>query len=161
MKRKGYGRWGLLAVGWLLVSAAGTVCADEPPKWHPWHLRQWPGRLYYGSGSRPHTFESAGHPEQISKYAHPTDTGRYVGYYVGGGNPKGGRGPHWPSEGTWGWDYGGLCCWLKPKIELFWDDRYQGGAQKYQVDGPPVPDVGPYVEKVKEGPAACHKAHGE
>src|SRR5207249_1613117 len=132
--------------------------ADEPPKWHPCRLREWPGKLFYGNGSGPHTFERAGYPNEISCLAHPSDTGRYYGYYVGGGSPCRGGGPNWPAEGTWGWDYGGLCCGWK-KIELLWNHRYQGGTGAYKIDGPPVEDVGPYVEKFTEGPCAYKEIH--
>ena len=74
----------LLAAGCLLALGA-AVKADEPPPWHPWRLREWPGRLYQGRGNRVHTMERAGYPNEISRFAHPTDTGRYYGYYVGGG----------------------------------------------------------------------------
>ena len=158
--KRGQG-WSLLAAGCLLALGV-AVRADEPPPWHPWRLREWPGRLYQGRGNRVHTMERAGYPNEISRFAHPTDTGRYYGYYVGGGSLKSGEslGPD-NGLGTWGWDYGGLCCGFK-KIELLWNPaRYQSGYGRYKIDGPPVKDVGPYVEKLKEGPAAIHKIHGE
>jgi hypothetical protein len=149
-------KWSFLAVGWLLVTGVVGLRADEPPPWHPCRLREWPGRLYYGRGGPPHTFDRAGHPDEISHFARPSDNPRYFGYYVGGGSPCRGRGPEQPAEGTWGWDYGGLFCWFKPHIELLWAGRYQGGIGAYKIDGPPVKDVGPYVEKVKEGECTIH-----
>jgi hypothetical protein len=83
-----------------------------------------------------HTFERAGHPERIAWYARPSDTGRYVGYYVGGGNPcyRHGQDRN-PWEGTWGWDYRGFC--LPSRIALDWfHGRYQGGQGAYRTDGP-------------------------
>jgi hypothetical protein len=154
-------RWSLLAAGWLLALGAATIHADEPPPWHPWRLREWPGRAYYGRGGGEHTFDRAGHPEQISHFAYFSNTCRYYGYYVGGGVVGHGRGPAGISEGTWGWDYGGLLCFVPKLIELKWNDnRYQGGTGRYKIDGPPVKDVGPYIEKLKEGPGAIHKSHG-
>ena len=68
-------------------------------------------------------------------YARPSDTGRYVGYYVGGGSPYRGDAPA-PDEGVWGWDYAGVCFW--PRIALLWNHgrRYQGGPGAYRTDGP-------------------------
>src|SRR5262249_53759615 len=123
-------------------------------------------RLYYGNGGGEHTFERAGYPNEISKFAHFSNTPRYYGYYVGGGVLKAGemlpRDTHnefQATEGTWGWDYGGLFCRFKPHIVLlFTPYRYQGGGiHSYRIDGPPVKDVGPYVEKIREGPAAIHE----
>jgi hypothetical protein len=83
-----------------------------------------------------HTFERAGHPEQIAWYARPSDTGRYIGYYVGGGNPFYRHGQdRYLWEGTWGWDYCGFC--LPSRVVLDWfHGRYQGGYGAYKTDGP-------------------------
>jgi hypothetical protein len=67
----------------------------------------------------------------------PSDTGHYIGYYVGGGNGR----PHKAEarredEGTWGWDYQG---WLIPRrVFLGWwhGQKYQGGTGSYRTDGP-------------------------
>ncbi len=148
--------WVLLAAGCVLASGA-TARAEEPPPWHPWRLRQWPGRAYQGRNNREHTFERAGHPEEVSRFAHESDTPRYYGYYVGGGVLKGGSSLG-PTQGTWGWDYGGLFQCLPAKIELLWNPaRYQSGEGHYKIDGPPVKDVGPYVDKIKEAPKAFHE----
>jgi hypothetical protein len=82
-----------------------------------------------------HTLERAGHPERIAPYARPSDTGRYVGYYVGGGSPCFGQ-DRTSLEGTWGWDYRGF--WFPARIMLWWNhgQLYQGGAGAYRTDGP-------------------------
>ncbi len=66
--------------------------------------------------------------------ARPSDTGRYFGYYVGGGSPFRGD-ERLPSEGIWGWDYGGFH--FVPRVDLLWNHgaRYQGGTGAYRVDG--------------------------
>lgn len=70
-----------------------------------------------------------------ARCAAPSDTGRYVGYYVGGGSACRGD-PPGPGEGVWGWDYSGACFW--PRIALWWNHgrRYQGGPGAYRTDGP-------------------------
>jgi hypothetical protein len=70
-----------------------------------------------------------------ASYARPSDTGRYIGYSVGGGSAFAGDAPAW-SEGVWGWDYSGA--WLRPRIALWWNHgrRYQGGLGAYHTDGP-------------------------
>ena len=83
--------------------------------------------------------QRAGNPQEISRWAIPSDNGRYVGYLVGGGCPlpRRAEGPT-TEEGTWGWDYQG---WLLPRrIILGWwhGRRYQGGTGAYQPDGPKV-----------------------
>jgi hypothetical protein len=70
-----------------------------------------------------------------SSLARPSDTGRYFGYYVGGGSPFRGE-ERLPNEGVWGWDYGGFH--FVPRIDLLWNHgrRYQGGTGAYKTDGP-------------------------
>ncbi len=70
-----------------------------------------------------------------ARWAVPSDTGRYAGYYVGGGSPFHGD-PRGPGEGVWGWDYSGACVW--PRIALWWNHGrlYQGGTGAYRTDGP-------------------------
>ncbi|MFL5245528.1 MAG: hypothetical protein ACJ8FY_25820 [Gemmataceae bacterium] len=77
----------------------------------------------------------------VAPYARPSDTGRYCGYYVGGGSAWRGE-PRYPSEGTWGWDYCGFGI-LPKRIALQWSHgrRYQGGTGAYKTDGPPVPNI--------------------
>jgi hypothetical protein len=78
--------------------------------------------------------ERAGHPQEVAKWAVPTDTGKYVGYEVGGGKPCQGDGPTC-NEGTWGWDY--LGCLIPSKVILdWWHGKYQGGTGAYETDGP-------------------------
>jgi hypothetical protein len=78
----------------------------------------------------------AGYPQEVACYARPSETGRSIGYYVGGGSPCRGDFPC-PAEGTWGWDYQG---WIPRHIALGWwhGRRYQGGAGAYKTDGPRV-----------------------
>ena len=55
-----------------------------------------------------HDQARAGFPNIISRWAKPSQTPAYTGYYVGGGRLFGGSGTG-PCEGTWGWDYCGHC----------------------------------------------------
>lgn len=89
----------------------------------------------------------AGHPAEVSACAVPSDTGRYVGYAVGGGAACKGDGPGC-DEGTWGWDYGGLG--VPAKVDLGWwhGRRAQGGTGDYRTDGPRVVER---LERKKEG----------
>src|SRR5687767_14189265 len=55
--------------------------------------------------SSPGAHHRAGYPQQVHKWAIPSDTGSYVGYQVGGGACSDRHsGPPYPHEGTWGWD---------------------------------------------------------
>jgi len=79
----------------------------------------------------------AGLPQEISRFAKPSDTGRYSGGMVGGGSVRLRKadGPL-PDEGTWGWDYtGGI---FRRRVFLNWwhGRRYQGRTGAYQTDGP-------------------------
>ncbi len=79
-----------------------------------------------------HTLEHKGNPERVAWYAVPTDTGSYIGYYVGGGAPCRGE-ARLGNEGTWGWDYQG---WLFPRrVALGWwhGRRSQGGIGRYRT----------------------------
>jgi len=81
----------------------------------------------------------AGFPQEIPRFAQPSDTGRYLGGMVGGGSVRLRKadGPL-PEEGTWGWDYtGGI---FRRRVFLNWwhGRRYQGGAGAYQTDGPRI-----------------------
>lgn len=83
-----------------------------------------------------HTMARAGWPQEVSRFAKPSDTGSYIGYLVGGGSPC--RGSYVPSSdgGTWGWDYWG-CCFRRNVVLRWWTKpRYQGGAGAYKTDGP-------------------------
>lgn len=81
--------------------------------------------------------ERAGYPDEVSKCAQPSDTGRYVGYEVGGGSasPRKADGPT-RHDGTWGWDYCGF--YFPSRVGLGWwhGRKYQGGLDGYQTDGP-------------------------
>ena len=67
----------------------------------------------------------------------PSDTGHYLGTYVGGGaTTKHKAEARRDDEGTWGWDYQG---WIFPRrvINGYWHgQRYQGGTGAYKSDGP-------------------------
>ena len=81
-----------------------------------------------------HILQRAGNPQEISRLAHPSETPAYTGYHVGGGSPRQGDAPG-PLEGTWGWDYEGIC--LRRKVILhWWHGRCQGGTGSYKTDGP-------------------------
>ena len=72
----------------------------------------------------------------VPRFAIPSDTGHYLGYYVGGGagHPHKAE-PRRDDEGTWGWDYQG---WLvQRRVILGWwhGRRYQGGTGAYKTDG--------------------------
>jgi hypothetical protein len=83
--------------------------------------------------------QRAGNAQEVAPWARPSDTGRYVGYLVGGGSVNYRKGePPLPNEGTWGWDYrGGL---FQRRVILNWwhGRRYQGGVGAYETDGPRV-----------------------
>ena len=67
----------------------------------------------------------------------PSDTGRYIGYWVGGGCAIWHKAePPCLDEGTWGWDFtGGL---FQRRVDLGWwhGRRYQGGIGAYKTEGP-------------------------
>src|SRR5438046_2744401 len=70
----------------------------------------------------------AGYPLVVSPWARPSDTGRYIGYTVGGGALSYRKGePPLPDDGTWGWDYQGG--FFRRRVILNWwhGRRYQGG----------------------------------
>ena len=80
-------------------------------------------------------FLRAGFSNCIGRFAKPsTDAYHQVGY-IGGGTLFGGsrRGKN---EGTFGMDYSGH--WFARKTWLQWShgERYQGGAGRYETDGP-------------------------
>ena len=84
-----------------------------------------------------HKLAHGGYPHCTSWYARPSDTGRYIGYYVGGGCPfyRVGEDRHaW--EGTWGWDYQGFCWPSRVVLDWYHGRRYQGGQGAYRTDGP-------------------------
>lgn len=92
----------------------------------------WINAAYGGQGYRDGEHVCAGCPLCIRRHAAPSDTGRYVGYYVGGGTVFRGEG-RYLDEGTWGWDYRG--CVLEPRIVLGWShSRMQSGTGAYATD---------------------------
>jgi hypothetical protein len=97
----------------------------------------------------------AGRPREVSHVAHPSDTGKYIGYKVGGGAASEHKGePPAPDEGTFGWDYGGYC--IPSKVDLLWHHgRYQGGVGSYRTDGPAP------VKKFHELRESRGEHHGE
>ncbi len=88
--------------------------------------------------------QRAGNPTSVAPWARPSDTGRYDAYRVGGGAPCRGEGPG-PDEGTWGWDYRGLCLPSLTALGWYHGRREQGGTGAYATDGPKV------LEKLKGG----------
>jgi hypothetical protein len=85
--------------------------------------------------NRPKGHARAGWPLSIACWASPSNTPYYCGGYVGGDTAFGGC-PPTAQQGTWGWDYRGLC--LSKRIWLGWSNgaREQGGAGAYRTDGP-------------------------
>ena len=83
--------------------------------------------------------QRAGNPLEVAPWARPSDTGRYIGYPVGGGalNWRKADAPY-PDDGTWGWDYQGG--FFRRRVFLGWwyGRRYQGGVGAYKTDGPKI-----------------------
>jgi hypothetical protein len=100
----------------VIVSGVGAALADPPGH----------------SGAGP----ADGGP-RVAWWAVPSDTGHYLGYYVGGGCGRPLKGEQRRAdEGTWGWDYQG---WLVPRrVMLQWwhGRRSQGGTGAYNTEGP-------------------------
>lgn len=83
-----------------------------------------------------HTMARAGWPQEVSRWAQPSDTGSYIGYTVGGGSPfRNGYAPA-PDAGTWGWDYQGWCFARNVVLRWWPQPRYQGGGGAYKTEGP-------------------------
>jgi hypothetical protein len=83
----------------------------------------------------PEGHQRAGFPLEVAPWAHPSDTGRYVGYMVGGGAAVyHGSEPPGPEDGTWGWDFtGGI--FKRRVIHNWWNGRfYQGGVGAYGTE---------------------------
>jgi hypothetical protein len=96
------------------------------------------------SAASPEDHARAGFPEEISRWARPSDTGRYVGYFVGGGawNYRRSDLPT-ADEGTWGWDFTGGRFRRRVMLNWWHGRRDQGGAGAYATDGPrALPPVG-------------------
>src|SRR5258708_4929070 len=101
----------------LLVFLAGCACCGKP-----WGQEEASGE------------SRAGHPSEVAPWAVPSDTGKYIGYEVGGGKALHGDGPTL-DEGTWGWDYEG-CLWPARVVLDWFHGKYQGGPGAYDTDGP-------------------------
>ncbi len=79
----------------------------------------------------------AGFPLKIRRWALPSDTGSYVGYYVGGGCARLRKAdPPTSHDGTWGWDYSGWKFMRRVRLGWWHGRRYQGGYGAYLTDGP-------------------------
>src|SRR5262245_40385346 len=114
----------LLLVGAIISwSAPALVASDSVDSPVISAAPQQPVKEDYPSGE--HTHARAGCPLSVAWYARPSDTGAYVGYYVGGGCAWRGQ-PRSAAEGTWGWDYRGFL--FPRRIALNWCRRYQGGV---------------------------------
>ncbi|MCA9071608.1 MAG: hypothetical protein KDA84_21930 [Planctomycetaceae bacterium] len=79
----------------------------------------------------------AGHPQCISPIADWSNTSRYWGYNVGGGNawkfgPLAGERRYTQCEGTWGWDY--VPWWSNVRLRWWHGRRYQDGEGQYQAN---------------------------
>ena len=80
-------------------------------------------------------FRRSGFPFCIGRFAAPsTDSFHQVGY-VGGGTLFGGTGRR-SNEGTFGMDYSGFLFSRKTWLKWSHGERYQGGAGRYETEGP-------------------------
>lgn len=119
--------------GWTHGGHPATRRDDQRAEIHP-QQADWINAAFAGLDYRSDAHCRAGWPECIRERAIPCDTGRYCGYYVGGGSVLHTEG-RYLDEGTWGWDYMGLC--FRKRVALdWWHGRYQGGGGQYQTDGP-------------------------
>jgi hypothetical protein len=101
-----------------------------------------------------HDFCRAGYPNELSKHAHPSNTNRFWGGYVGGGAAVKGEG-RYCGDGTWGWDYVGGCPFHHRVFLGWWHGRkYQGGSGAYRQDGPEFPRP-PHIPEIGR-----HKTEG-
>ena len=93
--------------------------------------------IVFAAGCRHASHDAPSEPLVASpRWLLPSDTGRQVGYHVGGGAVAPRGEPRHDEEGTWGWDYQG---WLLRRrvIHNWWHgQRYQGGTGAYKTDGP-------------------------
>ncbi len=111
-------QWLLSSLAIMLVFVASGRCADEK-------LVRCPETPCEGQ-------VRAGCPQIVSRYALPTNTSNYDGYYVGGGAALHGQ-PRCANEGTWGWDYLGL--FPKCVVLDWWHGAHaQGGGASYATD---------------------------
>jgi len=84
----------------------GPSCPASPPRAAVARRRAGLGR----ADRLPRRAAPRGYPQEVLRRARPSDTGRYVGNLIGGGNPFARRAQA-PAddEGTWGWDFVGGC----------------------------------------------------
>jgi hypothetical protein len=107
----------LLGAGLILCLFTGAVLADPTP-----------------GPAEPASCRPPG-PPPVACYAVPSNSGHYIGYYVGGACLCRGDGPT-AIEGTWGWDYCG--CLFPRQIILRWCHcrRCQSDTGAYRTTGP-------------------------
>ena len=72
-------------------------------------------------------------PEQIARWARPSSSRFYRGYYIGGGAVFGGDARDVRREGTWGWDF--APSYSRVKLRWWHGRRLQGGGGEYRSDG--------------------------
>jgi hypothetical protein len=106
-----------LGAGLMLCLFAGVAVADPTP-----------------GPAEPASCRGSG-PPPVACYAVPSNSGHYIGYYVGGACQCRGEGPT-VTEGTWGWDYCG--CLFPKRIILRWCHcrSCQGDTGSYRTTGP-------------------------
>ena len=143
--------WNCLTVAVLLLAADGETSGHSP--YQDWpdqgmrtsvdvpsaYLDLFPTQAaainsaYGGQPWRPDAQARAGQSNCERRHTAPSNSGRYVGYSVGGGHAGRGSGPS-PDEGMFGWDYAGF--FGAKRIALDWSHRrYQGGTGAYATDG--------------------------
>jgi len=74
--------------------------------------------------------------QNVAWYALPSNTPRYIGYYVGGGALLYEGQPRFVDEGTWGWDYSPLLHKSRARLGWWHGEHAQGGTGSYRTDGP-------------------------
>ena len=85
--------------------------------------------------------ERTGYPHRISKYARPSVSSHYGGYFFGGGSARrnfgrvfGGTETRNRNEGTWGWDYTGPLSLRRVALKWWHGRRQQAGAGSYATE---------------------------
>lgn len=131
---------GRLAAAWLAaVFGVAHACAPalaHGHDWSPWMGRPATERKHFQGNQ----FERAGNPQCISPLAKAAESGREIGYYVGGGarvHARAGE-PRRSGDGTWGVDYEGIIIPKNNALHWWHGSRYQGGIDGYRTDGPRV-----------------------
>lgn len=111
---------------WLLPGAV-LLCLPLAPV----HALEWPAWLC--RGDRTDQFSRAGNSRQIARWARPSSSRFYRGYYIGGGAVFGGDARDVRREGTWGWDF--APSYSRVKLRWWHGRRLQGGGGEYRSDG--------------------------